>query len=284
MLISLCVASAALGVALVGDVSGPLSVSAPERTADGLLTHTVQSPYQSQPTRLVILLPENLRPEERCRALYVLPVEAGDSTHWGEPLAELRRLGLHNQYRLACVYPTFAQLPWYADHPRDPGIRQESHLLQGVLPWIESHYPVHARHEARLLLGFSKSGWGAFSLLLRHPDCFARAAAWASPLEESTPQRFGMGPVFGTPENFENYRTTSLLTRYAGQWNSGPPRLVLLGYGNFQAAVTAAHQRLNTLQIAHVYRDGPARKHHWNSGWLQEAVTLLAAETPSDPQ
>jgi hypothetical protein len=57
-----------------------------------------------------------------------------------------------------------------------------------------------------LLLGFSKSGWGAlFSLLLRHPDVFGKAAAWDAPLVMDSPGRHGNGDIFGTPENFEKY-------------------------------------------------------------------------------
>ena len=31
----------------------------------------------------------------------------------------------------------------------------------------------------RMLVGYSKSGWGAFTLLLRHPGVFSRAAAYS---------------------------------------------------------------------------------------------------------
>ena len=53
-------------------------------------------------------------------------------------------------------------------------------------------------------IGFSKSGWGAFSLLLRHPEVFGRAAAWDAPLMLEQPNRYGMGAVFGSQENFLN--------------------------------------------------------------------------------
>jgi hypothetical protein len=29
------------------------------------------------------------------------------------------------------------------------------------------------------------------------------------------------------------------------------------------------------LKLAHEYRDGPARKHDWHSGWVKEAAELL---------
>jgi hypothetical protein len=235
----------------------------------------LQSPYQSGTTDFRVLLPDPLEPGRRYRTLYVLPVEPGRESRYGDGLAEVLRANLHNRFALVCVAPTFAQLPWYADHPNDSGVRQESHLLRAVLPAVERDYPVLTKREGRLLVGFSKSGWGAYSLLLRNPTVFAAAAAWDAPLEESTAQRFGMGPIFGSQENFEQYRISTLLAARA-ELLRGSPRLVLAGYGNFREATVATHRRLETLGIPHVYRDGPPRTHVWGSGWLPEAVELLA--------
>jgi len=188
---------------------------------------------------------------------------------------------LHNKHQLICVYPTFSHLPWYADHPSDPQIRQESYFLRVVLPAIERRYPTLAEPEGRLLVGFSKSGWGAFSLLLRHPEVFGRAAAWDAPLTVERPVPFGMGGIFGDQENFEKYRITRLLEQRADQLarpsrSNQAPRLALLGYDNFRQHHVAAHERMDALKIPHIYRDGPKRKHHWQSGWLPEAVGPIA--------
>ena len=54
--------------------------------------------------------------------------------------------------------PSFSHLPWFADHPTNAKIAQESYLLQDILPRLSGRI---------LLLGFSKSGNGAVTLLLR---------------------------------------------------------------------------------------------------------------------
>jgi hypothetical protein len=46
----------------------------------------------------------------------------------------------------------------------------------------------------------------------------------------------------------------------------------LLGYGNFRDQHENAHALMTGLKIAHEYRDGPARKHDWHSGWVVEAM------------
>lgn len=35
---------------------------------------------------------------------------------------------------------------------------------------------------------------------------------------------------------------------------------------------------MDELKIAHEYRDGPARKHDWHSGWVKGAVELLVGK------
>lgn len=248
-----------------------------QREPDGVRLHRLTTPFQPGETEVLVLLPERVDPEQRQPVLFVLPVEAGRGERWGHGLEEIRRADLHNRHGLICVMPTFAQLPWYADHPNDPLIRQESYLLQAVLPLLRWEYP-QARHdrEGRLLVGFSKSGWGAWSLLLRHPDQFARAAAWDAPLMLESPGKYGSGPIFGTPENFAGYHLERLLREQPGRLG-GPARLIHLGYGNFRTEHERMEHLLTELQLPHVYVDGPQREHHWNSGWLPEAVERLTA-------
>ena len=134
-----------------------------------------------------------------------------------------------------------------------------------------------------LLLGFSKSGWGAWSLLLRHPEVFGRAAAWDAPLTKDRPDQFGMGPIFGTQANFMKYHVRSLLRKQAEKLR-GSKRLALLGYGVFRNHHRSIHGQLGELEIPHEYRDGPKRRHHWSGGWVSEAVEFLAAEKKHPPK
>ncbi len=265
-----------VGLLVNAAIAADVVVSDAQTSDDGWLVHEVTSPYQAGTTRIHVLPPEGVGAGRRYPVLYILPVEAGDGVRWGDARAEVEAHDLHNKHQLIFVYPTFSHLPWYADHPTDRQIRQESYFLHVVLPTVESHYPALAKPEGRMLVGFSKSGWGAYSLLLRHPNVFSRAAAWDAPLEEGRPERYGMGPIFGTQEQFQRYRISSLLEQRAKDLKTDRPRLVLTGYDAFRAQHVATHERMVALGIPHVYRDGPWRKHHWQSGWLSEAVELLA--------
>ncbi len=240
--------------------------------------HLVTSPYQRGTTKIRVLLPDHYKPTAHYRCLYVLPVEAADQQHYGDGLQECLNTNVHNRYQLICVAPTFSDLPWYADHPTDLQRRQETHVTQFVLPYVEQRYAVVHAPQGRLLVGFSKSGWGAFSLLLRNPKLFGRAAAWDAPLMQQRPDQYGMGPIFGSQDNFEHYQITRLLTTNAPQLDAHH-RLVHAGYGNFRDHHQRAHAMMTQLGIGHAYTDGPPRKHDWHSGWLPDVVQRLVAET-----
>jgi hypothetical protein len=242
--------------------------------AHGFRTHAVRSELQSGPTAIQVLLPDNWDRKGRYPVLYVLPVEAGNGDRYGNGLLEVKKLNLHNRHGLVCVLPTFADLPWYADHATDPKIRQETYYLQVVLPFVEASYGGLAKPEGRLLLGFSKSGWGAFSLLLRHPEVFGRAAAWDAPLNLAGPDHFGYRPIVGTVENFAQYRITTLLKERADLLRKAK-RLALVGHANFRAHHQAIHELLLQLEIPHGYRDEAKPRHTWGAGWVAEAVGFL---------
>lgn len=250
------------------------TISEAKKDADGFLVHDVRSPYQAKPTQIRVLLPDNLEPGKKYPVIYLLPVEAGTESRFGNGLKEVKKLDLHNKLQVIFVAPTFAHLPWYADHPTDAGIRQETYFLKDVVPFIEKTYPARAEPRWRLLLGFSKSGWGAFSLLLRHPDYFGRAAAWDAPMMMDRPGKYGSGDIFGSPGNFEKYRITRLLTGRAAMFQK-EKRLLLAGYGHFRGEHQRAHDLMDSLKIAHENRDGPPRKHDWHSGWVAEAAEWL---------
>jgi hypothetical protein len=242
--------------------------------AEGVLHITVTSSAQSKPVEVRILAPGALPAGDERRFLYILPVEKEGDSRFGDGLSEARRLGLHEKHGMIVVAPGFAELPWYADHPTNAKRRDESHLLEAVLPLVEKRYP--SKKPRRLLLGFSKSGWGAWSLLLRHPGVFDAAAAWDAPLMKEKPDQFGMDGAFATQENFEGYRLTKLLREQA-EALGGRQRLAHFGYGNFRDHHQRMQALVEELKIAVLYKDGPQRKHVWESGWIGEAAEALEA-------
>lgn len=256
----------------------PLLVAEPtfgpaERDADGIITHRIESPRQAAATDVRVLLPSPLDSTKQYPVVYLLPVEPGRETRFGDAMATAQELDAANKYQVICVAPSFAALPWYADHPTDAKLAQESYFVKEIVPFIDRTYPVIAERRGRLLCGFSKSGWGAWSLLLRNEKVFERAASWDAPLLMDAPGKYGSGPIFGTPESFAHYQITKLLDAHAADLKTSS-RLILLGYGGFTDH-RPIHEHLEKLGVPHVYQDGPKTPHVWSREWLAPALDAL---------
>lgn len=238
---------------------------------DGL-EYILDSPYQEAPASVKVAVPPMKR-GVAYPALYILPVQKQPENGG---IVEAQRLDLPARFGVVCVMPSFARVPWYGDHPDNPMIRQESFILKTLVPFVERTFPVKASLEFRWLVGFSKSGWGAFSLALRWPDVFGFAAAWDAPLMKQSPDQWGMEEIFRDQSGFEPYRISGLLRRQAAQFRSRK-RLALMGYGLFREHTSQAHELMRELRIAHVFDNRRQLRHVWNSGWLLDAVTNLNA-------
>jgi S-formylglutathione hydrolase FrmB len=259
----------------------PASISAAILASDGIIEHTVACEFQSGETHIRVLLPDPLRQGQRYPVLYLLPVEQDGQTRYGDALHEARRLGLQQRYGgVVCVCPSFSQWPWYGDHPSRADGRQESYLMEVVVPFIDATYPVEAKAAGRFLLGFSKSGLGALALLLRHPDVFGRSAAWDAPV---LPAAESGDPVCSAPRADPGSGAASvgaLLRRQAEALRSDPPRLVISGYCWFQSEVERTHDLLLRLGIPHLYRSVKSGQHRWDGGWLSVTADLLICPAP----
>jgi len=229
------------------------------------------------------LLPYALDASKEYRTLFVLPVHEEGLFKHGDGLLELRRLNVHNRHKVICVAPSFTAKPWYADHDQNPAKQDESHFLQTVIPFVESQYPVLTDGEGRFLIGFSKSGWGAMSLLLRHPDMFRKVVAWdpgvrmdTGLFDEGYDLKGAVRERFGSDANFENYRL-SILLRKRGKDLGEEVRLFYFNCDGVKR--TAGGARLHSLMaqegIPHRYVMEPRRDHRWDSGWIPEAIKFL---------
>ena len=250
--------------------------------SDEIRRHTVSSGYQRGPNAIEVLLPDDF---DRCRTwpvLYVLPVEPGIGGFYGNGLEEVRRAGIHSKHGLVCVQMAFDTTPWYCDNPCDPTVRHESYVRNVAVPLVEKEYPTPGTPDGRLLMGFSKSGWGAFTLILRNPDFFGYAASWDAPLQFEK-CHWDMGRQFGDDMNLRHYCPAGLFRAQARHFHARP-RLVLLGEDAFGRSpdpkydhTVWAHETMASLGIQHFYNDDVRVKHVWGSGWVPVAVDALVS-------
>ena len=228
-----------------------------------------------------MLLPDDIEEGKRYRVIYVLPVHEDGLRSHGDGLIEIKKHNYHNKFQLICVAPAFTSSPWYADHDLDPQKRDESHILKAVIPFVDKNYSTIASHEGRLLIGFSKSGWGAMTLLLRNPEIFHKAAGWdigirvdTGPIEEDDRAR-RIAINWGTVECFEANRISNLV-KSRGKDLGNEARLFYYSTEGIRAiGGVDIHRLLVENEVPHRYVMEPYRKHAWDTGWIPEAIEFL---------
>jgi hypothetical protein len=245
-------------------------------------TATLETAYQSGRQELRVLLPDRYTSDRKYRTLYVLPVEPGAGQDFGCPLSILADMNAHNAYDLIVVQAQFEKEPWYGDHVSDPNIRQASYLTNSVIPFVERRYSTIGMPEARLLFGFSKGGWGAFSLILSRPDFFGYAASWDAPMMLDSLQ-FGMREVFGTRSRLDRYRP-DLLAAVKRSHFQERTRLILAGENLWGTLIPAPgggshtarmHELLASDGVQHIYDNTLRCPHRWDSAWMARVLDKL---------
>lgn len=70
---------------------------------------------------------------------------------------------MQNQYDATIIEPIFPIAPSYADSNTDATVNFETFMATLVPVWVDSHFSTSGTEED-LLIGFSKSGYGARAL------------------------------------------------------------------------------------------------------------------------
>jgi predicted transcriptional regulator len=225
---------------------------------------------------LRVLAPTNPAAGVPHNFLYLLPVEAGLGTVFGDGIATLEALDAQNQYNLTIVEPSFATEPWYADNPNDASLHYDTFMTKDLVPWATQNLATSG-HEQNWLIGFSKSGIGGQGLLLNHPDVFTLAASWDFPADMSTYGQFiGSADQYGTDANFQaNYRLTPLFLEAHKLPLTTSNRIWIGSYQTFQTDVSDYDALLNSEGIPHTTEAPMYMAHRWDSGWVQIALAAL---------
>ena len=250
--------------------------------ANGVASYSVTSADDGLGTQVLrVLAPTSPAPGVPHNFLYVLPVEAGTGTVYGDGLETLRALDAQDQYNLTIIEPSFGTEPWYADNPNDPNLRYETFMSNDLVPWVTQHLALTGLEE-NWLIGFSKSGIGGQDLILKHPDLFALAASWDFPADMSAYDQFGFSSAgqYGTDANFQaNYRlTSSFLDAHKAPFLASP-RIWIGGYLAFQGDMSDYDALLTSKGIAHTTETPLQMPHRWDSGWVPMALAALRQDS-----
>jgi len=252
----------------------------------GVWEFETRSEYLWGKNLTAVLLPDDFDRSRKYPVVYLLPVEEGSETQYGDSIALARGMDAHNRYGAIFAAPTFDTLPWYGSHATNPLIRHDEYMVRDLVPMIEQRWPTTGTAEGRLLIGFSKSGCGAFTLMARHPEVFGYAASWDAPLMLG-PEGYGCFSTdrhFGTREQFSRYLVPGLLRANAAEF-TGRTRLVVAGANLFGDWPKGHYAGVNHTAEAHVYMEGLGIRHSylgdvyaehaWNEIWMRPVLDAL---------
>ena len=182
---------------------------------------------------------------------------------------------MENQYNATIIEPIFPIDPWYADNATDATINYETFMATLLPAWVDSNFATSGT-EDDLLIGFSKSGYGALDLLFKHPAVFDAAAAWDFPADMTAYSNYGASGNYGTDSNFQNnYRLTGT---FIDTWKAPfttQDRIWISGYDVFQTDVSDFDALLTSHGVLHTLSTQTYDAHNWSSGWLSGARRSL---------
>lgn len=246
--------------------------------SNGIATYDVISDNDGPgPQPLRILKPTNPALGVAHNFLFVLPVESGEDSTFGDGMQTIESANGQNQYNLTVIEPSFPIQPWYADNPLNSYQQEEAFLTAELVPWVKANLATMGS-EQNWLIGFSKSGIGGQDLILKHSGTFTLAASWDFPADMSSYSDSGGDPTvsYGTDANFQaNYRLTpAFLEAHKAPFVSSN-RIWIGGYGAFQQDDADYDALLTAEGIQHTTEAPTFMVHRWDSGWVPLALAAL---------
>jgi hypothetical protein len=233
------------------------------------------------PQVLRVLRPANPAAGVKHNFLFVLPVEPGTGTSYGDGIATMEAANAQNQYNLTIIEPSFAIDPWYADNPDDANLQYETFMTNELVPWVKASL-ASSGSEQDWLIGFSKSGIGGQDLLLKHPGLFSLGASWDFPADESSYDQFGASSAgnYGTDASFQaGYRlSASFLSAHKAPFVSAN-RIWIGGYNAFPQDMTDYDALLTQQGIQHTTETPTSMAHRWDGGWVPLALAALEQDS-----
>ena len=263
-------------VAVTCGLQAGLQVQYVSTDANGVDTYNFTSANDGYGTQILrVLRPTHPAAGVAHNFLYVLPVQAGTATDYGDPIAVLQAFDAQDQYNLTIVEPTFSIDPWFDNSSLDPSLQYETFMANELEPWVMANLSTSGT-EQNWLIGFSKSGIGGEDLILKHPNLFSLVASWDFPADMSTYDEYGSAQAYGTDANFQaNYRLTPAFVDAHKAPFLTHNRIWIGGYNVFQSDIADYDALLTSEGILHT--DGPSVQmaHRWDSGWVPTAVAAL---------
>jgi len=266
------------------------TASSPATNAVGMITFTVTSDCNGPSPVSLRLLPAVGPTNLEHRFIIVLPVEQDPETTYGNGMQAFIDLKAQSNYYCTVAemqFQTQSNLPglnlssfFGADSDINPNVRYETLLTTLLVPWLRTNFS-KTGSEPMCIIGYSRSGLGAFSLMCRNPSVFDKMAIYQSPLTMTNWDTYDSSENFSTAANWKaNYRLTdSFLDAHVAGLLDSQRIYLCLSTGYFCFDMHYMDAALTARGVPH-YVDDPnsltTYTHNWQSGWVTNALPWLA--------
>ncbi len=125
-----------------------------------------------------------------------------------------------------------------------------------------------------ILVGFSKSGLGAWHIARTMTDRVVATIIFDAPVARAELPPWGTQPFYADDQAWQK----DLPLRTAQAFAAAVPeqhRLILISGAKFHDEMGSLSQALADIGHQHVFMDRRDLKHHWNSGWIEEGLARL---------
>jgi pimeloyl-ACP methyl ester carboxylesterase len=156
---------------------------------------------------------------------------------------------------------TYPILVWY-----NQAVRQEA--IEQIRAWALD--PV-------VLVGFSKSGLGAWNLARTIPDRVRATIIFDAPVAREQPE-WDIGAFYAEDAAWQDDLPIRTIREFEAAMPA-PHQLILISGEVFHEEMCAFSRELDRAGLAHAFLPRPHLKHQWNSGWIEEGLNSLIDST-----
>lgn len=230
--------------------------------------------------RLEVIKPSGWSDNGIYRIMYVLPA-LDFSQEAVAPIAVAANIANANNCVIVIPYVR-NNAAWYGRKANGTG---DHHTFVTCLPQFARQWLGAASgRENHRLLGYSKSGYGALSLLLRNPIIFGAAYAWDVPWQtalaawdQANPPdpNYDQGTAFTTKAQQMLYDPITLLPTL-GQVSAGDKkRIGIAGSNIFANDIAPMRAALDAAGLSYDYASALLGSHTYAAGWLSGAAAAV---------
>ena len=185
--------------------------------------------------------------------LVILPATEPDDTTYGPAPERIEA------YPDAAVHPIrFSSMVWYNEAVCKATIAQIKALNLSEI----------------ILVGFSKSGLGAWHIARAMPERVAGTIIFDSPVVRYQLPPWDTGPFYANDAEWQQDLPLHTIPTFQ---TAMPPThsLILVSGESFHAEMHILSQALCKTNLEHIFLPRPQIKHHWNTGWLEKGLAQI---------